>query len=216
MMKQWEVAILGKVTAGLTHELKNVLATINESTGLMQDILSGSDEHVRHTDQLKRALGSIQRQIDRGADITNDFNAFAHCMDKETGLMTANGAIELVVFMMHRFARTSQIELLLEPLRKDASFTVNPIRLLTVLCTCVDFFLTKYVGAKEIVLRSDKKRKKVLFEIVVRDYPKSAEDDGSFFSKLPKLDDALEYLHAQIDSISSPDQVGLRLSLPGK
>jgi len=216
MMKQWEVAILGKVTAGLTHELKNVLATINESTGLIQDILSESDEHIQHTDQLKRALGSIQHQIDRGADITNEFNTFAHCMDKETSLMTANGTIELVVFMMHRFARISQIELLLEPLRKDAGFTVNPIRLLTVLCTCVDFFLTKYVGAKEIVLRSDHKREEVLFEIVIRDCPKSIKDDGSFSSELPNLDNALEFLHAEIDSISSPDQVGLRLSLPGK
>ena len=32
-----QVAFFGRMTAGITHEMKNVLAIIKESSGLMQD-----------------------------------------------------------------------------------------------------------------------------------------------------------------------------------
>ena len=34
-----EIAFMGKVTASLSHEIKNTLAIINESVGLMGDLL---------------------------------------------------------------------------------------------------------------------------------------------------------------------------------
>jgi len=42
--RQTEIAFFGRITAGVTHELKNVLAIVNESSGLMQDLLALSKE----------------------------------------------------------------------------------------------------------------------------------------------------------------------------
>lgn len=34
-----EIVFFGKITAGITHEMKNVLAIIKESSGLMEDLI---------------------------------------------------------------------------------------------------------------------------------------------------------------------------------
>ena len=39
-----EVVFFGKITAGITHEIKNVLAIIQESSGLMEDILAVTED----------------------------------------------------------------------------------------------------------------------------------------------------------------------------
>ena len=39
-----ELEFFGKITAGITHEMKNVLAIIKKSAGLMEDIMSLSAE----------------------------------------------------------------------------------------------------------------------------------------------------------------------------
>ncbi len=44
-----ETAFMGKITAAITHEMKNVLAIIKESAGLMEDLLSvAKDDSFQH------------------------------------------------------------------------------------------------------------------------------------------------------------------------
>ena len=39
-MREQETAFIGKITAGVTHEFMNVLSTIKEASGLMEDLLA--------------------------------------------------------------------------------------------------------------------------------------------------------------------------------
>jgi hypothetical protein len=39
-----KAAFMGRITAGVTHEMKNVLAIIKESAGLMEDFLKISQD----------------------------------------------------------------------------------------------------------------------------------------------------------------------------
>lgn len=130
-MEQREIALIGKIAAGMTHDMKNVLAIINESAGLMQDIFSRSGKNIQYVDKLEKAAGIIKKQIDKGADIATKFNAFSHSMDNETCQVTANEIIEQVIFLMHRFANQKQIDLFSKPLRKDKGFSTNAIRLIS-------------------------------------------------------------------------------------
>ncbi len=78
-MNQRETAFMGRVTAGVTHELKNVLAIIKESAGLIEDILAlNKDLAGPHQEKVVRVLSNIRQQVDRGVDLSSRLNAFAH------------------------------------------------------------------------------------------------------------------------------------------
>ena len=52
--KENEIVFIGKITASITHEIKNVLASIKELTGLMEDLVSMSDDFPLKNKQLHK------------------------------------------------------------------------------------------------------------------------------------------------------------------
>lgn len=65
--------------ASSTHDMRNVLAVIRESTGLVQDMLRfGAD--VPNKERLLQALEEVQKQISKGALLTNSVD----CLTKST------------------------------------------------------------------------------------------------------------------------------------
>jgi len=67
-----EVEFFGKITAGVTHEMKNVLAIIKEISGLMEDILAVTGEDAfPNKAKFQNALSRILDQVRRGVNITN-------------------------------------------------------------------------------------------------------------------------------------------------
>jgi signal transduction histidine kinase len=73
----------GEMSASVSHEIKNVLAIINESAGLLQDLVLMHTKQGKRLDpeRLSRLSQSIQRQVTRGDRITRDLNQFAHSTD---------------------------------------------------------------------------------------------------------------------------------------
>ncbi|MEA1946209.1 MAG: hypothetical protein U9N83_02770, partial [Thermodesulfobacteriota bacterium] len=72
-----EVAFFGKITAGITHELKNVLAIIRESSGLIGDIMSISPEAIiKYQEKIQNSMVRIKDQIERGVNLTDRLNKF--------------------------------------------------------------------------------------------------------------------------------------------
>jgi signal transduction histidine kinase len=114
-MNQWEIresAFFGRITAGITHELKNVLAIIRESAGLMEDIISISpDALISHQDRLRRALKKIDDQVGRGVELTDRLNKFAHSSDAALAKIDLLTVIEQLVALSQRFARLKNVVL---------------------------------------------------------------------------------------------------------
>jgi len=79
-----ESLFMGKVTAAMTHEIKNVLAIIRESAGLAQDLLALSDESVfPYKDKFMKTMDKIDNQVARGAEIVSRLNEFGHIPEYE-------------------------------------------------------------------------------------------------------------------------------------
>ena len=103
-MEPREIALIGKITAGVTHEMRNILAIISESSGLMQDILVAQKEaSFLHQKLFTKALGNIHNQIGRGIEITKQLNIFAHSMDESLARIDVNEIMGLVVILLKRF-----------------------------------------------------------------------------------------------------------------
>ena len=79
-------AFLGRTTAGVTHELQNVLAIIKESSGLMRDLIFLSDETSDHSrDRFQRSFQTIDNQVNRGVQLLNNLNRLAHTLKGHSG-----------------------------------------------------------------------------------------------------------------------------------
>ncbi|NIM52693.1 MAG: hypothetical protein GTO22_26185 [Gemmatimonadales bacterium] len=101
-----EAAFMAKVTASTTHEIRNVLAIVKESAGLVEDMIraferSGSLKQ----DKVLRALGRIEAQVSRGAALMSSLNRFAHSLDPTENGIDLNEQVEQFVFLYQRFAR---------------------------------------------------------------------------------------------------------------
>ena len=118
-MNEWaerEIAFFGKINAGISHELKNVLAIIRESSGLMEDIMSISPEAVvSYQDKFRTSLGKIKDQIKRGVELTDRLNKFAHSTDKAITKIDLHKTIEQFVGLSQRFARLKNVTLDTDP-----------------------------------------------------------------------------------------------------
>ena len=102
---QEEIRYFGKVTASISHELKNVLAILNEHAGLLQDFVAMA-AHGRPLDveRIQQLSDGMLKQIGRGDTIVRNMNRFAHSADHERATADLVGLVELSVQMFGRTA----------------------------------------------------------------------------------------------------------------
>ena len=111
-MKANELAFFGKIAASVTHELRNVLAVINESNGLMADFLAMTREApFPHREKFQRSVQKIEEQVRRGVEITSRFNRFAHSVDHACADIDLNGIVTQTVSLAQRLAALRNVEL---------------------------------------------------------------------------------------------------------
>lgn len=83
---------IGRLVNSATHDLRNVLAVIRESTGLIQDILQqahkgsgagalGTCPPLPRPDRLRQALQSVQEQVSHGAELAEAMGYLGQCAE---------------------------------------------------------------------------------------------------------------------------------------
>jgi signal transduction histidine kinase len=141
-LKRKEVAFFGKITAGITHEIKNVLAIIQESSGLMEDIIDVTETSVfPHKEKFITSLDRIRRQIQRGIDITSSLNRFAHGPDHCPVSLDLNEITEQMVVLASRFARLKNVVLESSPSDPPLIIKSDPVCLEMALFESIEILL---------------------------------------------------------------------------
>jgi C4-dicarboxylate-specific signal transduction histidine kinase len=101
-----EAAFLADMTASATHEVRNVLAIIKESAGLVEDLVQVYGARgALDEDKVRRAVHRIETQIKRGADLLTHLNRLAHTLDQDLTKVELGRELEQLVFLSQRFAR---------------------------------------------------------------------------------------------------------------
>jgi signal transduction histidine kinase len=137
-----EAAFLSKVTASATHELRNVLAIIKESSGLMGDMVQictagGSLDPER----IGRTVDRVDTQVRRGANLLTGLNRLAHCLDVEKGILDLREEVDLAVFMSRRKARNRRQEVEVTGSEANLQVSVSPIHLQMALYAVLEVFI---------------------------------------------------------------------------
>ena len=122
------------VSASISHELKNVLAILNENAGLLQDyaVLAGQGQPL-DVQRIQRLSDNLQKQIARGDAIVQRMNRFAHSADQPRARVDADELVRLVCELFARTASTRGVTVKVNPAQAERSLTTDPCTLETLL-----------------------------------------------------------------------------------
>lgn len=108
-----EAAHQGRLTASATHEFKNVLAIIGETSGLMEDLLDLAGEFP-HRERIVELIGRVGQQLERGQRLSTWLNRFAHLPDQRPCVFDPAALTAQLTALAERPARLSRVELRLD------------------------------------------------------------------------------------------------------
>jgi signal transduction histidine kinase len=97
------MASIGRMAAGVAHEINNPLAIINEKAGLLKDLLTANDEPPQRDHLLKNVEGVI-KSVDRCSTITHRLLGFAKRIDPATTRIAVAPLIEEVLSFQEKEA----------------------------------------------------------------------------------------------------------------
>jgi C4-dicarboxylate-specific signal transduction histidine kinase len=156
-MDRQEVAFFGKISAAMTHDIRNVLAIIRESSGLMLDLLGMCEEGAFvYQQKFKNVLTGIQDQVNRGVELAAHFNRFAHSMDQPMADVDANEMVQQVVYLMQRFARLRKVQLLASTSDQPCAIRTDVFALHRLLGDCIHAFVLRAEEGDTIVVKAGK------------------------------------------------------------
>jgi len=125
-----EAAFLATMTASATHEVRNVLAIIKESAGLIEDMVHVfGKKGTLDKEKVFRAVDRIDTQVRRGADLLTHLNRLAHTLDSESASVDLKAEVDQVVFLSQRFARKRGHRILVSQVEGEARAVVHPLHL---------------------------------------------------------------------------------------
>jgi len=155
--RESEVFFIGKITASITHEIKNVFASIKELSGLMEDLVSISEtETFPLKEKFQRLVPKIQDQVQRGNDIVKSFNTFAHLSDESVATIDLEYTVDHLISISKRFARQKNIELAISENENKLSVETNPLQLLMALFYTLELLIKNLKDSSKILISSEK------------------------------------------------------------
>jgi signal transduction histidine kinase len=146
MTHEWSIIgnegfkFIGKINASMSHEIKNVLAIINEKAGLLEDFLLMAEKGMPVDPGRFRALsGKIQTQVKRADKIVINMNTFAHSADETCKTVEIGQAFDFVAALSARLVSNRGINLEILPEAGPVTIITNPFFLNNMIWLCIDF-----------------------------------------------------------------------------
>ena len=103
------IRFFGKMSASVTHEIKNSLAIINESAGLLEDLsVMSQNGHSLSPDRVTNISQRVTRQVQRADSVLKKLNRFSHSADQSSEMTNLEDAVKIVLDLSSRLIEMQQ------------------------------------------------------------------------------------------------------------
>lgn len=97
------LTFFSKVSASISHEIKNSLAVMHESAGYLEDLTLMTRKGVPlDPDRLAALAATMLKQVHRSDTIVKNMNRLAHTLDEESCRVDLNETVELMAHLSER------------------------------------------------------------------------------------------------------------------
>ena len=213
-MGEIETSSVGKITASFTHEFMNVLATIQQTSGLVEDLITMSlPKDFQHREKFIRSCSIITEQVRRGMEMSDRLNTFSHSMEVSEARIDLNEILDQSVFLMRRSARLKHVSLAVTPGEPPLAVTTDPFRLQLLIIACLEYLLSSADAEETITLQSREKGPGVSIQILRETASGTEIEPGTLPDELSQYLEILQNLGAGLGRIASGGRSGLELTL---
>lgn len=222
-MNEQQAMFVERMSAAATHEIMNGLASVGQSSGLMQDLLSlgfsrgwrvklrsifSSGSKTQDPGQrLQKSLLAVNHNVEKTMRTTRALNRFLHSLTPSKEPVSASQALQIIAELMQPFARQKKTELELLECPVEVPCPISPLLIYQAVAGCIESLLQK--TSKDQLSLSCQCKTEILTYIVRSANLQTTDED------LPALEGIapkLAALGCHLEVLAS----GLALNLPFK
>jgi C4-dicarboxylate-specific signal transduction histidine kinase len=146
-----DLRFFGKMSAYISHEIKNVLAIIGESAGLVEDLLLLEERGMElNRERLKAITARIRAQTQRADEIVRNMNRVAHSVDEAVKAVDVAEVVRPIALIAQRLASMRGVVLDANTGEERVTVVTSPFYLEHLLWLCLDF-ATSFTDEEKVV-----------------------------------------------------------------
>ena len=210
VLRENELAFFGAITASVSHELNNVISIIDQTAGLLEDLLIGAETGRQiENDRLKRIADNISNQTQRGVGVIKRLNTFAHSVDDPVKEFDINDLVENLTELTRRFANLKRIQLEMQLYNGSITLISSPFVIQQIMFRCIKHALEISQQRDTVNINVDRSDSNALVTI---ESPGIDRDEEGFDPVYVEL--LASRIGGSLNISSEPDRTTFKLSIP--